>query len=101
MAGFIKTLDKDNLHLLIDTYHMHLEESSIEQAIDEVKDQIGHVHLADSNHLIPPTGRFDFPSFFKLLSDAGYHGMFTLETLSEMTKENITEASQFVTSLFK
>ena len=80
---------------------MHLEESSIEKAVNEANDQIGHVHLADSNHLIPPTGNFDFPSFFRLLSEAGYRGTFTLETLSEMTEENIAEASWYVKGLNK
>jgi sugar phosphate isomerase/epimerase len=101
VAGFIKTIGKDNLRLLIDTYHMHLEESSIEKAVNEANDQIGHVHLADSNHLIPPTGNFNFPSFFRLLSEAGYRGTFTLETLSEMTEENIAEASWYVKGLNK
>ncbi|BBB47271.1 sugar phosphate isomerase/epimerase family protein [Pelolinea submarina] len=101
VAGFIRTMGKDNLHLLIDTYHMHLEESSIEQAVNAVKGQIGHVHLADSNHMIPPTGSFDFPAFFRLLSDAGYHGTYTLETMSDMTEENITQASQYVRGLVK
>ena len=101
VAGFIRTLKKDNLHLLIDTYHMHLEESSIEEAVYAVKGQIGHVHLADSNHMIPSTGSFDFPTFFRLLSDTGYHGTFTLETLSDMTDENIAESSRYITNLQK
>jgi sugar phosphate isomerase/epimerase len=101
VAGFIKTLNKSNLHLLIDTYHMHLEESSIEEAVRAVKGQIGHVHLADSNHMVPPTGTFNFPAFFGLLAEAGYHSAYTLETVSDMTEENITGSSRYVRSLVK
>jgi len=101
VAAFIESIGKSNLRLLIDTYHMHLEESSIELAVNQVQKLIGHVHLADSNHLIPSTGEFDFRKFFDYLASAGYQGTFTIETLSENSWENITRASQYIMGMTK
>jgi sugar phosphate isomerase/epimerase len=98
MAGFIREINKPNLKILIDTYHMYLEERSLEQAVFQAKGILGHVHLADSNRLIPSTGCFDFPNFFNLLKQIGYDGSFTTETSSEMDAENIIQASKFLYS---
>jgi len=96
MVSFIEDINKPNLKILIDTYHMHLEESSIEQAVLKAKILIGHVHLADSNRLIPSTGCFDFIGFFNLLMQIGYKGSFTTETSSEMNAENIIQVSRYL-----
>lgn len=98
MAAFIREIGKPNLKILIDTYHMYLEERSIEEAVLQAKGILGHVHLADSNRLIPSTGCFDFPTFFDLLNEIGYKGSFTTETSSEMDAKNIIQASKFLYS---
>jgi sugar phosphate isomerase/epimerase len=39
----------DNLKLLPDTFHMNIEEKSIEESLIEAKQYIGYIHFADSN----------------------------------------------------
>jgi sugar phosphate isomerase/epimerase len=53
---FIDELKVDNLKAHLDTFHMNIEEESIENTIVRCKDYIGHVHLADSNRWHPGCG---------------------------------------------
>lgn len=45
----IEELGMDNLKLLPDTFHMNIEEKSIEESLIEAKQYIGYIHFADSN----------------------------------------------------
>lgn len=68
-----------NLQLLIDTFHMNIEEADIPGSVMRAAGKIGDVHLADSNRRSPGGGHFDFESFFTALSQAGYRDSVTVE----------------------
>ena len=57
---FLKRLGEQNVGLLIDTFHMNIEEISIYQSIERAKDHLSHVHFADSNRWAPGCGHLDF-----------------------------------------
>ena len=77
----VKRIDKPNVKILIDTFHMNIEERSIGAAVIAAGDLIGHVHIADSNRLAPGQGHFDFRQFFALLQAVGYEGDAAVEAL--------------------
>ena len=58
--GVIDRIGKPNLKMLIDTFHMNIEEPDIIGSILHVKDYISHVHFADSNRWAPGCGHIDF-----------------------------------------
>ncbi len=64
----------DNLGLLLDTFHMNIEEPSIEESIREAGDRIFHFHVADSNRWYPGAGHLDFGSILAALAATGYQG---------------------------
>jgi sugar phosphate isomerase/epimerase len=64
----------DNLGLLLDTYHMNIEEPSLEESIRACGDRIAHFHVADSNRWYPGAGHIDFASVLKALLSTGYTG---------------------------
>jgi len=76
---FLEELGADNVYLLLDTFHMNIEERSIEEAIRLAGEKIGHFHVADSNRLAPGMGHLDFVRILGALRDTGYMGYVSAE----------------------
>jgi sugar phosphate isomerase/epimerase len=79
--GFIDQLGAENVGILLDTFHMNIEEISIADSIMESRDRIYHVHLADSNRHYPGAGHIDFRVVLDSLGAAGYNGYLSGEFL--------------------
>lgn len=65
-------INQDGLGLMLDTFHMNIEESSIGQAIVDSKDFLRHMHFADNNRTMPGNAHIDFTSIVKTLNGIGY-----------------------------
>jgi sugar phosphate isomerase/epimerase len=72
--GLLERVGAENMGLLLDTFHMNIEEAVIEQSIRAAGDRIFHFHVADSNRWYPGAGHLDFPSMLTALYDTGYAG---------------------------
>ena len=70
----IDRVGADNLGLLLDTFHMNIEEPGIEQSMKACGDRIFHFHVADSNRWYPGAGHLDFGAILATLSATGYRG---------------------------
>ena len=70
----IGKVGSNNLGLLLDTFHMNIEESVIEDSIITCGDRIFHFHVADSNRWYPGAGHLDFDSILKALLSTDYQG---------------------------
>jgi len=70
----IEKVEADNIGLLLDTFHMNIEEPFIEDSIMACRDKIFHFHVADSNRWYPGAGHLDFASILKTLLKTGYNG---------------------------
>jgi len=64
----------DNFGLLLDTFHMNIEETDICLSINTCHDRIFHFHVADSNRWHPGAGHIDFGSILDELETTGYEG---------------------------
>ena len=67
--------------LLLDTFHMNIEDVDIHQSITTCGDLVKHVHFLDSNRLAPGMGHMDMKAIHKTLVDIGYEGYLCLESL--------------------
>jgi len=67
--------------LLLDTFHMNIEEPNIAESIRRAGDRIFHFHVADSNRWYPGAGHIDFPHLLRVLQDTGYSGFISGEFL--------------------
>ena len=67
-------VDAPNFKVTMDTYHMNIEEDSIDGAVDTLgKKYIGHVHLGESNRRLPGQGsQVDWDKVFGGLKRIGY-----------------------------
>jgi sugar phosphate isomerase/epimerase len=71
------------LGLLLDTFHMNIEEASIENSILQAGEHIFHFHVADSNRWYPGAGHLDFVSILKALKATGYAGWISGEFMPQ------------------
>jgi sugar phosphate isomerase/epimerase len=78
---FIEAYHFNTLKVLPDTFHMNIEDTSIESAILASTGRIGHVHVADSNRLAPGSGHLDYLSIIRALKKTGYDGYLTIEAM--------------------
>ncbi len=99
--NLINEVGMDNFGLLLDTFHMNIEEPNIEQSIQTCGNRIFHFHVADSNRWYPGAGHLDFGSIIKTLQVTGYEGYISGEFLPYPDvetggKNNISFLKKFV-----
>ena len=77
--AFCKQVDSPNCKLLLDTFHMNIEEDSLRDAILQSKGWLGHFHLGETNRRPPGEGRIPWPEIFSALREIDYQGAVTME----------------------
>jgi sugar phosphate isomerase/epimerase len=77
----VEGLDCENFGLMLDLFHMNIEDVSIEEGLRQAGDRLWHVHIADSNRRYPGNGHLDFDSTFATLNDMRYAGYISAELL--------------------
>ena len=75
----VEGIGADNVGLLLDTFHMNIEEPVIEDSIRTCGDRLFHFHVADSNRWYPGAGHIDFRSILSTLATTGYDGFISGE----------------------
>lgn len=75
----VEMVNKDNVGLMLDTFHMNIEEDSFQQTIANMKQVLHHMHFADNNRKMPGYGHIDFKVIVEALIHAGYNGYATFE----------------------
>lgn len=80
-VNFINEIGSENLGLHLDTFHMNIEEISIEETVRAFRNFIFHIHIADSNRLPPGKGHLNFRSIIRELEAVGYSGSLGIECL--------------------
>jgi len=82
-----------NAGLLPDLFHMSVEESDIPAVLRLAGNRISHVHLGDSNRLLPGSGNLNWPNIFSALLDVGFNGYLNLECSNEGKPESTLPAT--------
>ena len=77
----LEKVNMQNVGLLLDTFHMNIEEPSMVQSIIRAKGHIYHFHVADSNRWYPGAGHIDFPGLMETLDKIDYQGFVSAEIL--------------------
>lgn len=70
-----------NVGLLLDTFHMNIEEPDISRSIRAAAPRLFHFHVADSNRWYPGAGHLDFPGIVATLREVGYDGYISVEAM--------------------
>lgn len=95
-AHFLAMNELENVTLLADLFHMNIEEASLEKALAENIQAIGHIHFADSNRRAMGFGHTESKALLLLLHQIGYEGYLSAEILPLPTAD--AAAAQFIIS---
>jgi len=79
--ALIEQVGAENFGLLLDTFHMNIEEPNLAGAIRAAGARLFHFHVADSNRWYPGAGHVDFGRVLTVLEEAGYTGYVSGEFL--------------------
>lgn len=77
--SFAKRVGSPNCKLLLDTFHMNIEEDSLRGCLIEAGDWLGHFHLGEPNRRPPGRGRMPWPEVFGALREINYQGAVVME----------------------
>ena len=77
---FCADIGKPAVKLLLDTFHMNIEEDNIGDAFRLAGDMVAHVHVGEANRKLPGTGRnMPWAEIGQALKDRNYKGMVVME----------------------
>ena len=78
--AYVEEIDSSNIGVLLDTYHMNIEEDNIGDAIRLVgADRLKSFHTGDNNRRAPGRGHINWDEVFGALADIGYKGRIVSE----------------------
>ena len=76
---FVNQVGADNVGILLDAYHMNIEEADPAEAIRQAGSRLWLYHTADSNRQGIGRGHTDFTAQLAALAEVGYQGPIILE----------------------
>ncbi|HEY6950723.1 MAG TPA: sugar phosphate isomerase/epimerase family protein [Nitrososphaeraceae archaeon] len=96
-------INEENVGVLLDTFHMNIEEDSIYDAIINSKKVLKHVHVSDNNRKMPGFAHINFESVIKALKKIKYSRYLTFEPTVQNTcyKDDILISLQYLKNLSK
>lgn len=94
------TLNNDYFAILLDTYHMNIEETDFSDSITKSKNFLKHIHFADNNRKMPGLGHINFDFILKTLKMIQYNNYIGLEPIVDRNyKVEIKQGLYFLNKL--
>jgi D-psicose/D-tagatose/L-ribulose 3-epimerase len=82
--AYVHAVGKPNVKVMLDTFHMNIEEDSIPGAIRKAGRDLGHMHIGEANRKPPRPGRMPWEEIAGALHDIGYNGNVVMEPFVSM-----------------
>jgi D-psicose/D-tagatose/L-ribulose 3-epimerase len=77
----------DNVGVLLDTFHMNIDEKSLGDAIRLVGDRLLQLHACENDRGTPGTGHLPWDDVFTALGDIGFAGPLVIESFTPAVRE--------------
>jgi D-psicose/D-tagatose/L-ribulose 3-epimerase len=78
-ARFCREVAHPRCRMMYDTFHAHIEEKSISEAIHACADMLCHVHISENDRGTPGRGNVRWCENFEALRNINYNGWLTVE----------------------
>lgn len=75
-----RLIGRPNVGLMIDSFHMNIEEKSIGAAVRHAGDLVFHVQVSENDRGTPGSGHIPWSEYFDALDDIGYAGSIVVES---------------------
>lgn len=82
----VDRVDRPACQVMLDTFHMNIEEKSLGDAIRAVGPRLRHVHACENDRGAPGSGNVTWGEVVKGLQDIGYDGPVVIESFSAEVK---------------
>ncbi|MCI8550833.1 MAG: sugar phosphate isomerase/epimerase [Lachnospiraceae bacterium] len=76
---FIDAVGSSHVKVMLDTFHMNIEEDNMAAAIRLAGDKLGHLHLGEQNRRVPGKGSMPWQEIGQALRDINYQGAAVME----------------------
>ena len=83
-VAFVREIGKPNVKVMLDTFHMNIEEDSFGEAIRAAGPLLGHFHTGENNRRVPGKGRLPWHEIGAALREIGYCGAVVMEPFVKM-----------------
>ncbi|RRQ48992.1 sugar phosphate isomerase/epimerase [Maribacter algicola] len=82
VVRLLDAINEDNMKIILDSFHMTIEERDIRKAINLAGDRLIHVQVSENHRGIPGTGLTPWAEFAKGLEDVDYAGALVIESFT-------------------
>ena len=76
---YVNAVDSENIGILLDSYHMNIEEFSIKDAIKTAGEKLIGFHVGENNRSVPGRGHLNWDEIFSALKEVNYKGRIVAE----------------------
>lgn len=78
-VAYVEAVDSPNAKVMLDTFHMNIEEDFFNQAILRAGERLGHFHIGENNRMPPGYGHIPWTEVGAALRTINYQGFVTME----------------------
>ena len=82
VADLVRGLGLPGVRMMIDTFHMNIEEKDMLAPLAGIRDILVHVHLTETNRDVLCAGHWPTAAFFREMTRIGYRGYYTMGVYS-------------------
>jgi D-psicose/D-tagatose/L-ribulose 3-epimerase len=76
---YVEAVDSPNAKVMLDTFHMNIEENFLGEAILKTGDKLGHFHIGENNRMPPGYGHIPWTEIGSALRKIEYEGYVVME----------------------
>lgn len=91
--AMVRRVKRPNFNLMLDVYHMNIEDVNIYDSFREAKAVTKFVHFADNNRRSPGSAHLEFDRIAAVLNENDYDGFVSLEILPLPDSDTAARAS--------
>lgn len=78
-VAYVRRVGSPHCKVLLDSFHLNIEEDNIRAAIVATGKHLGHFHIGETNRRAPGRGRMPWDEIFGALKEIHYRGAITME----------------------
>lgn len=82
VVRLLDAINESNMKIILDSFHMTIEEQDIRKAINTAGNRLIHVQVSENHRGIPGTGLTPWEEFSKGLEDVNYDGAIVIESFT-------------------
>ena len=82
-VNFAREINSPGMGIMLDTFHMNIEDVSFSQSIFDAKEYLGYLQISDSNRLYPGGGHIPFREIISSLKAIDFNGYLSLQIVMD------------------